>query len=200
MTAKATELWCHYNIEQIKPTADIRHQRSRWAVQYQLYISRFGLGLFFSSLSTVRCPSGCAGFGYQVDQRVTGLSKFCDGHAASLSDELSHWVQLLWCDGDELPSVVNHSCKKENNNKGYVWHMWRIHPWQWRATSLAPPSCSAQFSLRFSLATRPGPISDSWVWFSSMTLRSNVVYCSPVMVVAHGFGLPGCQNLLVIEN
>lgn len=56
-------------------------------------------------------PSGgAAALGHQVDQRVTGLGQLCDGHPASLSDELSHGVQLLRSDGDELPSVVDHSC------------------------------------------------------------------------------------------
>lgn len=48
----------------------------------------------------------------RIDQPVTGLGQLCDGHSASLFDELSHGVQFLGSDGDELPSVVYHSFRE----------------------------------------------------------------------------------------
>lgn len=54
---------------------------------------------------------------HQVDERVAGLSQLCDGHSASLPDELSHRVQLSWSDGDKLPSVINHTCRQQVNSQ-----------------------------------------------------------------------------------
>lgn len=53
---------------------------------------------------------GTAALGRQVDEVVAGLCQLCDGHAAPLPDELGHGVELLGRDGDELPSVIDHTC------------------------------------------------------------------------------------------
>lgn len=52
----------------------------------------------------------------EVDEGVAGLGQLCDGHSASLSDELSHSIQLLWSDGDKLPSVIYHTCRKQRRD------------------------------------------------------------------------------------
>lgn len=59
------------------------------------------------------CPSGsAAALGREIDQRVACLSQLADGHPPSLSDELSHRVQLGGSNGDKLPPVINHACEK----------------------------------------------------------------------------------------
>lgn len=74
----------------------------------------FGRDGFFPPL----CPSGsAAALRRQVDQRVARLSQLADGHPPSLSDELSHGVQLCWSNGDKLPSVIDHTCKEATSER-----------------------------------------------------------------------------------
>lgn len=68
--------------------------------------------LFGRDSDSLRPSDGAAALGRQIDQRVALLSQLADGHSASLPDEASHRVQLCWSDEDELPSVVNHTCRK----------------------------------------------------------------------------------------
>lgn len=64
----------------------------------------------WSELVSLHLLGSIAALWHQIDQRVAGLSQLADGHASSLSDELSHRLQLCWSNVDKLPSVIDHTC------------------------------------------------------------------------------------------
>lgn len=87
------------------------------------------------------CPSdGAAALRHQVDEGVAGLCQLSDGDSASLSDELSHRVQLLWSDEDELPSVVDHACSNTDSD----FRRWRCAVVGWGNSSDWNPAGTAR--------------------------------------------------------
>lgn len=98
----SSDCWCSFRVSHLSPSSikvkvflalPPNHSKHDF---HLLILSSTGLGpdtqFIWSESVSLHLLGSIAALWHQIDQRVAGLSQLADGHASSLSDELSHRV------------------------------------------------------------------------------------------------------------